>query len=355
MIYSPRWKHLYEIERTRIPPTPEGDLRLQRLERPEAWPDELWPRADKINLYPNYPPLIKRLSVFCGVPPEQIVLGLGIEDFIRTLVFLCCEPGDGFAFTWPTCAMFEIYGKVFQTRTYKIIAHPQVFPPASHIASYASEVKLILLPNPGQPVESCYGLNDLRTIASACRQCDTVFAVDEAYFGFGGPSALPLIDEFDNVVVLRTFSKAFGGAGLRVGYAMGQPKVIRPLNAIRLSGEITGPSIRAASRLLANWADVVEPGIREVMAGRDWLRERLIEDGFKASGQLANHVLLELQSVGEMRRIVDGLLSLGVHVKGNYPAPLDKHVLITAGSPALMRTFYERFIEVAAKKEESYA
>ena len=340
------FQHLYGIQRERIPPTPEGNLRLHRLERPVPWPNELWPRIDRINQYPDYPPLYKRVAAHLGVKPEQIVLGNGIEDLVRTLVLLCCDPGDGFAFTWPTCKMFEIYAEVFQAQPFKIVTDPHKPLTVDDVAAVAWEASLLLLPNPGQPVETCFDLDDLRIIASECKKHETTFAIDEAYYGFGAPTALPLVEEFDNVVVLRTMSKAFGAAGIRVGYAIGQQQIIKPLNAIRPSGEIAGPSLRAAARLLASWPDIIEPGVREICAGRDWFRDALLAMGFNAHGCVANHVLVDLKSVGQMRRVHEELLARGIHVKGNFPPPLEAHLLVTAGPIEMMKEVYAHFIEI---------
>jgi histidinol-phosphate aminotransferase len=353
VLYASRWQHLYGIERRRIPATLDGDLRLHRLERPLPWPEAVWPQKDHLERYPDYPPLYHRLAARYGVRMDQIVIGAGSEDLIRTLVLLSCDPGDGFAYTWPTCAMFELYAQIFNTDDIKITTYPDQRLPVERVASIAgawkpgatSKVKLLLLPNPGQPVETCFRLDELRVIARQCHRYDTVFAIDEAYFGFGAPTALPLIDEFDNVVVLRTMSKALGAASIRVGCAIGQDRVIKPLEAIRLSGEVSGLSMRAATRLLAHWADVVEPGVQEIIKGRDWLRDHLIAAGFLASGQWANHVLVDMRSSSEARYVRDTLRGRGIHIKGDFPAPLDRHVLITAGPVSMMETFFSAFMD----------
>ena len=344
MPYSPRWQHLKDIERKRISPTPDHEFRLHRLERPVPWSDDIWPSSMHIEQYPHYPPLIERLAGMLGVNQEQVVLGAGIEDFIRTLILLCCEPGQGFVYTWPTCAMFDVYAQVFQTKAIKIVTRPDTPPAVSDIASFAKEAQLVLLPNPGQPVETCYSLSELRQIATACWNHDAVFAIDEAYFGFGAPSALPLIKDFSNVLILRTFSKAFGAAGIRVGYAVGDERVIKPLEAFRLSGEIAGPSLQIAMKLLDSF-DKVKAGIEEIVDGRDWLRDWLIEYGLDAKGKYANHVLLDLKSPEKASQMYECLREAGFHVKGGYPEPLANHLLITAGPRSLMQKFLSFFAE----------
>ncbi len=343
------FRHLGQIERKRIPPIPHEDMRLHRLERPEPWPSEVveaMRAGPPDNWYPDYAAFYRRLSAFTGVPEERLVVGAGIEDFIRTLILLCCEPADGLAFTWPTCAMFDVYSEVFLARPVRIVTDPKrLLGVADIVDKLDSGVRLLILPNPGQPVETYFCLAELRRIAQRCAEIGAVFAIDEAYYGFGAETALPLVDEFDSVLIMRTFSKAFGGAALRAGYAIGQPSVIRPLHAIRESGEISGPSLHAATVLMDMWSQWIEPGIAEVCAGRDWLRETLRADGFDVRGWFANHVLIGL---GERAsHVAARLVERGVHVKANFPPPLDGHLLVTCGSELMMRRFYGAFRAVA--------
>ena len=350
-LYRDRWHHLYDVKRKRIPPTPNDELRLHRLERPLPWDGSVWPTNHHLERYPDYPPLIRDIAQFNGVREDEVVLGQGIEDLIRTLVLLSCGPGDGFAFTWPTCAMFEMYSQIFDVTPVPIVTDPDRPPDAADVASYAGSVQLLLLPNPGQPVETCYSTDDLRHIADMGRRYGTIFAIDEAYYGFGAPTALPLIREYDNVVVLRTFSKAFGAAGIRVGYAMGQEAVIKPLEAIRTSGEISGLSLRAATRLLMMYESLVEPGVKQITEGRDWLVGQLRDNGFWAKGEHANHVLIKMKNKKIAADAVSDLKQLGVNVKGEYPSPLDRHLLVTAGPVPMMQQFMDAFLETQKNKK----
>lgn len=349
-MYRDCFAHLYDddVERRRIPPTPYNDLRLHRLERPEPWPAELmWAiRAaiGDIQKYPDYTVFYDRLAEFVGRPKEQIVVGAGIEDFIRSLIWLTCDPGDVFAYTWPTCAMFDIYAKVFGAEPLRIVPSPDKwFTIADLIETMpVGQARLLILPNPGQPVETYFNPDELAQLADHCRAGDTVLAIDEAYHGFGAATALELVDRFDNVVVLRTFSKAFGAAGIRIGYAIGPRSVIQPLDAIRLSGEVAGPSMAAATVLMDRWGRDVVPGIAQVVAGRDWLRERLTADGFEVRGEHANHVLVHMGDAETAFTVAERLRFDGVHVRLNSP-PLERYMMITCGSRPLMQRFYEAF------------
>lgn len=338
--------HAATIERHRIPATPDGLMRLHRLERPEPWPAWL---IDKMrdcppeNFYPDYAPFYARLADYSGFPADRIVVGQGIEGLIRDLVMLCCRPGDGFAYTWPTCAMFDLYARIFQAEPIRIVTDPdQPLGVADVIAAVRPGTKLLLLPNPGQPVDLWFDLEELADIADHCGKIGAILAIDEAYHGFGAPTSLPLVRRFQNVVVLRTFSKMFGAAAIRVGFAAAGWQISRALHGIRQSGEIAGPSLHAATVLLDN-LDMVEAAATLTTVGRDRLREAMIDRGHSARGHWANHVLVDMGSAVWAAEMAARLEALGARVRHGMPAPLDRHLLITAGSPALMQAFVSIF------------
>jgi len=243
--------------------------------------------------------------------------------------------------------MFDIYADRYLARKVRIETDPDRPPTVADIVAKIDDgVRLVILPNPGQPLDLCFTPDELRPIANRCADVGAVLAIDEAYFHFGAPTALPLLDTFDNVLVLRTFSKAFGGAALRVGYAVGNRMALKPLEAARASGEISGPSLHAATVLMDNWNDYVAYGIHQVAAGRDWLRERLIAEGFKARGEFANHVLIDMGTAVEAAFVHSCLEVRGIHVRRNA-APLDKFLMVTCGSVPLMEAFFQVFRDVA--------
>lgn len=113
----------------------------------------------------------------------------------------------------------------------------------------------VALANPNAPTSRALPLSALRTIAESCRSHGRVLLVDEAYIAFGGESALPFLEEMDNVVIVRTFSKAYALAGLRVGYAMAHSALIEGLNRVKNSFNPHGVSRLAQAAALAAVAD----------------------------------------------------------------------------------------------------
>lgn len=346
MLYKAGAQHLYGVERRRITMPENTFLRLNRLERVHTDPmivRDIWDTAtgNEISLYPDYNVFYERLAAFIGRKREEIVVGSGIEEFIKTLYWLTCNPGERVTILSPTCAMFEVYADVFQIRLDRVITDPENPPTIDAVISAISpETRLCLLANPGQPVETLYGVDDLRELARACDTNGTVLAIDEAYHGFGAPTAMELVDEFDNVLILRTFSKAFGAAGIRIGYAVGQHRVLKPLDAMRSSGEATGPSMHVASVLMEDYDWLVDDALRDVCVGRNWLRDTVaLRHGLKTYGAHANHVLIDLESTERRDLVVQRLADKGVLVKSGYESPVNRHILVTAADLSIMYGF----------------
>lgn len=338
--------HLEGIERTRIASPAGVTMRLHRLERPEPWPraleEEIRRRFPfkRVQRYPSYVPFYDRLSQFTGVPADQIVVGAGIEEFIRTL--MAANWGQSVAVLWPTCAMHGLYARAFNVRLTKVQTSPRsLLWMGDLIADLPPDVRLVLLANPGQPVETYFELDELRMLAEICKRRGALLAVDEAYYGFGADTALPLIDEFENVVVLRTFSKAFGAAGIRLGFAMGCPRVIRYLNAVRQSGEVSSLSMHVATVLMDTFDQFVGPGGKEVGRARDWLREKVRAGmGLPTWGRHANHVLIDFGSSAAVEAKAERLKARGIYVRTGFEDELSGCMLVTCGDRDLMAKFY---------------
>lgn len=348
-MFRPEFQHLSTIERKRITMPDNTRLRLNRLERPQAWQHGFLERLrvsldlDELQQYPAYTPFYERLAAFENVRPEEIVVGAGIEEFIRSLMMLCAGPGEKVAILWPTCAMFEIYARAFNIELVKIIPDPATgISIGTIVEQLPQDVRLFIMANPGQPVETCFGWGSLQPLARILEERGAVFAVDEAYHGFGGPTIVGCHDWHENTVALRTFSKAFGAASIRLGYAIGAPKVIAALNAVRQSGEVSAISMAIATALMDHYEDVVKPGIADVIAGRDMLRERVSKElGFPTVGYFANHVLIDMLNPNRAEQVAHSLAGRGVLVKAGFPAPVDRHLLVTCGGVSLMADFFE--------------
>lgn len=347
-------------------------LRLNRLEKPEPWtPDQITEIFDAsyralttVQQYPAYPAFYEKLADHLGVPVNGLVVGAGIEEFVRTLFML--NAGGRVAVLWPTCAMFEVYAQAFKIELVKIpTGHPRMT--GDELVERIREeghLDLVLIVNPGQPVDTFFEPYELDELAEECSRRDIWLAIDEAYHGFRGneaESALRLAETHDNVTVLRSFSKSFGAASLRLGYAYSSPTVHRILDSVRQSGEVSAVSMAVGSLLMDRFADWIEPWRASVRIARNVtvarLRDRLQgsrtfpKSGFHVYGLYANHILIELagpEDEVDRRKaaIYDGLLARGTLIRPNLPRPLHRCLLVTCGNGETMREFTAQFLEV---------
>lgn len=339
-------QHLPGLVRKRIEMPRRVSMRLNRLERPVPWPEELVAEirercpADLVQQYPNYPQFYRRLAAFTAQREENLVVGAGIEEFIRILMAACF--GQKVAVLWPSCAMFDVYADAFKIDLQRIQTNPQVRLSVDDVCrAVGPDTRVLLLANPGQPVETVFWWNELREIAKHCAKNDCLLAIDEAYHGFGANTAISLPERACNVVVLRTFSKALGAAGIRLGYAVGGPFTAPVLNAVRQSGEVSSLSMAVATVLMDRYHDLVRPAITDVVLGRIWLRNAFLTAGYQAWGEHANHVLVAVGT--DLGRKAKMLEAEGILVRV-CPDPLDGYMLVTAGPQPMMERFFEAFL-----------
>lgn len=351
------FSHTSSIIRQRIisPPDEKVVLRLNRGERPELSPTvrrayrQAFDSNPNLQRYPNYPPFYEALSRYIGFSTDCIVVGAGIEEFIRTLTFLCAEkPDRGVAVLWPTCAMYDIYAQAFGVDLHRIKYSPigtTHFYTADDLIRRIEKLKLgiVFLPNPGQPVETVFSVKAIEQLAEYCLNKGVLLAVDEAHHGFGAPTAIGLVSQFENLLVMRTFSKYFGAASIRVGFCVGQQQLIKTLHAVRPSGEIAGPSMAIANALLQNDNWLQDEAIATSL-GRDWLRVAVNTYGdhrMRAYGNAGFSILLEFFSAVLANRVALELRHRGVYVKYDLPYPVSNCLLLSCGNKELMVRFWE--------------
>jgi len=353
-VYLKRYQHLYHLERTRIPEPDDGPdmMRLQRNEKPNDWPRDLLDQIfdtmpdSLLQRYPDPSPVYHKLAEFVGAPEDNLLLTSGVDEAIRTIMTLSCGPGDVFSVPWPCYAMYGVYGRIFDLEMAPITYTPDRFTTPGELCEMVPEgAKVLFLPNPCQPVENCFDLDQLSEIASHCRERDLVMAVDESYYLFGAPTAVPLVDRFDNLLVMRSFSKAFGAASMRFGYVVGSPKALIPLSAFRLAHESNGLCLHAASVLLDSFHSHVKPSIRSVCQGRDFLRNKAIAHGLPAWGEVSNTVLIDLGSNEKMTAVGKALEARQIYVKWGLSSPLDQHILVTCGPQEFMERFFAALLD----------
>ncbi len=188
--------------------------------------------TDRLRLYPDptSEDLIKALAKYYKVAPDEIFVGVGSDDVIAMCFMTFFNSEKPILFPDITYSFYDVWADLYRI-PYETKALDKDFNIVKE--DFLCENGGIIFPNPNAPTGAWMSLSDVSEIISHNR--DVVVIVDEAYIDFGGESALPLIKEYDNLLVVQTFSKSRSMAGMRIGYAMGDARLIKYLNDVKYS------------------------------------------------------------------------------------------------------------------------
>ncbi|MFM0579035.1 pyridoxal phosphate-dependent aminotransferase [Streptococcus suis] len=208
----------------------------------------------------TYSELIEKYAAYLGVNPKQVTVGVGSDHLIHMIVSTFMEKDDTFLTVNPDFFMYETYNHMHGSRFEAIdleAKNDTLILPVEKLLARAEELKakIIMLSNPNNPSSVAYSLEDLEELADSFKG---LLVVDEAYIEFANvESFISRLQQFDNVLVLRTLSKAFGLAGLRVGFAVGSEeliyeldKVIPPFSLSNLTAKMAAVALNYTDKVL---------------------------------------------------------------------------------------------------------
>jgi histidinol-phosphate aminotransferase len=236
--------------------------------------------------------------------------------------------------------MYSVYSEMFGAELKSVAFDEGLHLNTEELLEAAAKgARLVLIANPNQPTGTLLEPAFIAELAERSGSTGTVVAVDEAYFPFSQTTVVPLVRAHPNLVVLRSFSKAAGMAGLRLGYVCANPRIVESLFKVRSVHDVNAFAIRCAIELL-DCPAVVDDYVAEVAAGAEVLRGRAEEMGIRMSPTAANFALLDVASLCDPRLVVEGLRERGYLVRGPFSFPgLASFVRVTLGPPALMERF----------------
>ncbi|MGQ9781408.1 MAG: histidinol-phosphate transaminase [Nitrososphaeria archaeon] len=244
-----------------------------------------------IRLYPNNEnvELAKALSRYFNIGEDWFTVGCG-EDQLIDLLLRIFAPGNKVVSIVPTFPVYR-FRTVFNGGSFAGIPLNEDFSLDLHrLVDEAREATVTFICSPNNPTGNQFQVSDIERILSSV---DGLVVVDEAYVDFAEYSVLPIIGKYDNLVVLRTFSKSFGLAGLRIGYMIADPRISRPIStAAQHTYPVVDLSTRMAIRLLED-KQIVEEGIRRLKAERRKLFLHLRSMGIQAFESQANFILFK--------------------------------------------------------------
>ncbi|MBF0273552.1 MAG: aminotransferase class I/II-fold pyridoxal phosphate-dependent enzyme [Magnetococcales bacterium] len=243
--YAPPWTGL---DRTQY-------LRLDLNENTRALPPEIRPVLERLlssgaaSRYPEYRAFLPRLAQHVGVAEENLIVTNGSDQGIEILLRAFLNPGDGMVVAQPEFPIFSHVAQVIGARVQGVpFDANMIFPTEAFLDAIDHQTRLIVLINPNNPTGSTIPLEVIREVLT--RHPHLPVLLDEAYYEFTGVTCVKWMEEFKNLIIVRTFSKAFAMAGLRLGYVIAPAELIQELNKIRGPFDVNACAIAVADAQL---------------------------------------------------------------------------------------------------------
>jgi histidinol-phosphate aminotransferase len=282
--------------------------------------------GENLRLYPRplADELRERAARLFRLQPDNVLVGNGSDELLAILMRATVDPGEAVAYPVPT---YSLYDTLVALHSGEAIQVP--FPADFSLPAELADVdaRLVIVCNPNSPSGTRIAAQALGPLF---RRRDRLVVIDEAYVDFADGDCLDLLREVPNVVILRTLSKSYSLAGLRIGLALGAPGVIEQLAKVKDSYNVNRLSIVAGAAALRDprW---MEANVRRVRRSRDALMRRLVEMGFEVPASQANFVLA--RKPGEdLGPLYEGLKRRGVLVRYFARDDLRDALRITVGT-----------------------
>lgn len=319
-----------------VPPTGNrmGKLRLDFNENTIGCSPRVAAALDRLatkeflSTYPEYEEARRKVGRFFGLGSDQLLFSDGTDEAIHLLCNTYVDAGDEVVMPWPTFPMFRFYVQVAGGEPLRIpYRRPDLgFPLEELLQAITPRTRLVLVANPNNPTGGAIGLGDIETILQRAEHAAVL--IDEAYFEFYGVTALDLLPRYPNLFVSRTFSKAFGLAGLRVGCLLSQSENIAMVHRGQSPYSVNSVGVLCAGEAVDDY-EYVRSYVQDVLGARKILLSGLQELGVKYFPTEANFVLADF---GERSgKVCQGLRQEGILVRdrsGEMPGT----VRITVGT-----------------------
>ena len=283
--------------------------------------------ADLLRRYPH--PMAERFrrtaAGVLGVDREWVLAGNGSDDLLTMICRACLEPGRNAACPVPTYVLYETLTAIQNAEAVEVPSNEDYDLPVDGLLAAAAAVTFIASPN--SPSGTVAARGDLERLADGL---DGVLVIDEAYVDFADANALDMVRTFDNVIVLRTLSKSYSLAGLRLGFGVAQPPLLDGLIKVKDSYNVDAVACTVGAAAMNDQAHMLANAAR-ICASRAAATTGLEAMGFRVWPSQANF-LLTRPPAGDAERIYEALKAAGILVRYFKQPRLDDKLRITVGT-----------------------
>jgi len=300
---------------------------------------------EMLTRYPEYGESRQTLAGYFGFKPEEMLLTNGTDDAIKAICDAFVDPGDVLLVPAPTFPVYEFFHKVAGGAIERVRYDEQFrLPVGSIVSAINKKTRWVALASPNNPTGTEISKPDLRTILEAAPR--VLVLVDEAYFDYSGQTVLPSIRKYPNLLVTRTFSKAFGLAALRMGFIFGHPELVELMHRAQNPFQVNTLALLAASIAIRHEGHV-KKYVAQVRANRARVSRWLESRGIPFVPSSANFILTRVGA--HAPEIAQRLRAEGILVRDwSYDPHLQGYLRFTIGS----RTQTHRLLEGLERQKQ---
>ena len=243
--------HILHVSRTTPPYSDSNKIRLHASERDDPYTKEVWDdylsRVSPMDImyYPNVDEAYNTLEKFTGIPKSNLTMYDGSSNGIRNIFSVFVQPNSKVISTNPSFPMYKIYAELSQATYVGVNYIEEYFPEEPLISAIDEDTSVVIISNPSSPIGDSIPDDVMKSIIDKCSYYGALVVIDEAYIEFSNATSYAnYAAKHDNVIVLRTFSKACGSAGARIGYSVSTSQNCDLLDRVRSMNEISGMSVK---------------------------------------------------------------------------------------------------------------
>jgi histidinol-phosphate aminotransferase len=305
-----------------------------------------------INEYPDtsYATLRKSLSNYCKFASDHFVVTNGADEALDIISKVMLNPNDEAIIPTPSYSMFRVVTEISGARVVNVPRKNFDLDLEGIRKRINERTKILFLCSPNNPTGDSIPIEDLRGLLDLCRD-RVMVVVDEAYFEYSGHSFARLTRKHDNLVIVRTFSKAFAMAGVRVGYTISSTSTAKILNKVRPPNSLTNISLALAQSALEDMGSM-KRNVATIITEKERFAKQLAQaKGVKVFPSDANFVLVKLRSADISERIHGSLMKRGFVIRDFSQVPgIEGCLRITVNKPRVNKEFLDVFIDLVRKE-----
>ena len=327
------FKKIDKIFRVRETLSRYKKIRLDKNERPTDFESYFINKikkkinSDYLNTYPEVEPLYKIFSKKFQLHKEMFVLTAGSDMAIRNCFELLVRSGDKIITIFPTYGMVDVYAKLFEANQVKIHFNKKLELDINKLIKAINyKTRLIIIANPNSPTGTIIENRQIINILKKAKKFNCYILIDEAYHDFYNITVMPYLKKFPNLIISRTFSKAYGLAGCRVGLIIANKTIAKRLYKFRPMYEINSISVLIIKEIIKN-KSILKKHIQETIKGKKYLVKNFNKVGLSYYNSYTNFLLVDFETRNLKMKVWNYLIKRNILAAGASSIPGCKNFL----------------------------